>query len=164
MATKKKSKTQTKSKKAPAKRVKVAKKAVKKTTAKKSAAVPKKTANKKLSPPKAAAKAKASSKKPSRGKTGRGSAKPRGRDQRIETADVEPAGMGARSGGQSGDLEGLSDVATADSESVDELIEEGNAFEAEVVLGVEDALDPDQGEVTTHEVPEDEISDEFDEQ
>jgi hypothetical protein len=33
----------------------------------------------------------------------------------------------------------LSPVATADSESVDELLEEGNAFEAEVLTGVEDA-------------------------
>jgi hypothetical protein len=164
MATKKESKTQTKSKKAAGKKVKVAKKALKKTTAKKSVAVAKKTANKKLSPPKTAGKAKAGPKKASSRKTSRGSDKPRGKSQNIETVDVQPAGMGARSGGQSGDLEGLSDVATADSESVDELIEEGNAFEAEVVLGVEDALDPDQGEVTTHEVPEDEISDEFDEQ
>jgi hypothetical protein len=39
----------------------------------------------------------------------------------------------------------LSNVAGADSESVDELLEEGNAFEAEVVKGVEDAGDADGG-------------------
>jgi hypothetical protein len=34
---------------------------------------------------------------------------------------------GSRSGEQSGDLQGLSNVESVDSESVDELIEEGNA-------------------------------------
>jgi hypothetical protein len=38
---------------------------------------------------------------------------------------------------------------------VDELLEEGNAFEAEVVKGVEDAEGADEGEVRTHEVPRD---------
>jgi hypothetical protein len=76
-------------------------------------------------------------------------------------ATFEPAGMGARSGGQSGALQGLSDVAEADSESVDELIEEGNAFEAEVVGGIESVRDADEGEVTTHEVPEDDVPEEY---
>jgi hypothetical protein len=62
---------------------------------------------------------------------------------------------------QSGDLQGLSNRPTADSESVDELLEEGNAFEAEVVEGVENALDADQGEVETHEVPEDDVPQEY---
>jgi hypothetical protein len=39
--------------------------------------------------------------------------------------------LGPASAGQSGDLQQLSDVANADSESVEELMEEGNAFEAE---------------------------------
>jgi len=73
----------------------------------------------------------------------------------------EPKGMGARSGGQSGDLQGLSNREGADSESVDELLEEGNAFEAEVVKGVEDAPDADEGEVRTHEVPEDDVPEEY---
>jgi hypothetical protein len=64
-------------------------------------------------------------------------------------------GLGAQSGEQSGDLQGLSNVQGADSESVDELLEEGNAFEAEVVKGVEDAGDTDEGKVRTHEVPQD---------
>jgi hypothetical protein len=37
-----------------------------------------------------------------------------------------------------------------DSESVEELTEEGQDYEAEVVSGVENALDPDEGEVRTH--------------
>lgn len=67
----------------------------------------------------------------------------------------------SRSGGQAGSLEGLSDVAEADSESVDELLEEGNAFEAEAIEGVEDAPDADQGEVKTHERPEDDLPEEY---
>ena len=66
-----------------------------------------------------------------------------------------------RYGGQSGDLQGLSGVERADSESVDELLEEGNAFEADVVTGVEDADDADEREVHTHEVPEDDVPDEY---
>jgi len=85
----------------------------------------------------------------------------RGKSQRVETVVFEPKGLGGRSGGQSGDLQGLSNLAGADSESVDELLEEGNAFEAEVVKGVQDARDADEGEVRTHEVPEDDVPDEY---
>ena len=85
----------------------------------------------------------------------------RGKSQSVETVVFEPKGLGGRSGGQSGDLQGLSNLAGADSESVDELLEEGNAFEAEVVKGVQDARDADEGEVRTHEVPEDDVPDEY---
>ena len=71
--------------------------------------------------------------------------------QSVDTVAFALEGQGARSGGQSGDLQGLSNVEGADSESVDELLEEGNAFEADVVKGVEDAEDADGGEVRTHE-------------
>jgi hypothetical protein len=40
-------------------------------------------------------------------------------------------------------------------------IEQGNAFEAEVVKGVEDAGDADEGEVHTHEVPQDDVPGEY---
>jgi hypothetical protein len=63
--------------------------------------------------------------------------------------------------GQSGDLQGLSNVQGADSESVDELLEQGNAFEAEVVKGVEEAGDADAAEVRTHEVPQDDVPGEY---
>jgi hypothetical protein len=56
---------------------------------------------------------------------------------------------------QAGDLQGLPNRPTANSESVEELLEEGNTLEAEAIRGVENALDADQGEVNTHEVPED---------
>jgi hypothetical protein len=65
------------------------------------------------------------------------------------------------SAGQSGDIQQLSDIASADSESVEELIEEGNAFEAAAVDGVENAKDADVSEVTTREVPEDDVPEEY---
>jgi hypothetical protein len=55
----------------------------------------------------------------------------------------------------------LSDVESADSESVDELIEEGNAFEAGVVSGVEDSGKRGVREVRTREVPEDDVPGEY---
>jgi hypothetical protein len=69
-------------------------------------------------------------------------------------------GPEARSGRQSGDLQGLSRREGADSESIAELIEEGNTFEAEVLSGVE-AADADEGEVEAHEVPEDDVPGEY---
>jgi len=75
---------------------------------------------------------------------------------------VESKGLGSRAGGQSGDVEGLSGIASADSESVEELTEEGQGYEAGIVSGVEDALDPDEGEVTTSERPEDDVPPEYD--
>ena len=69
--------------------------------------------------------------------------------------------LGPASAGQSGDLQQISDVADADSESVEELVEEGNAFEAEAVQGVENAEPPDVSEVTTREVPEDDVPAEY---
>jgi hypothetical protein len=65
------------------------------------------------------------------------------------------------SAGQSGDLQGLSDVESADSESVDELLEEGNAFEAGIISGVEDAGKREGREVRTREVPEDDVPGEY---
>ena len=70
-------------------------------------------------------------------------------------------GLGAAAGGQSGDTQGLSRFEQADSESVEELLEEGQYFEAEAVSGVENAKDPDQGEVTTSEVAEDDVPPEY---
>jgi hypothetical protein len=64
-------------------------------------------------------------------------------------------------GGQSGDIQGLSGVEDVDSESVRELAEEGQDFEAGIVSGVENAPDPDVSEVKTHEVPEDDVPEEY---
>ena len=55
----------------------------------------------------------------------------------------------------------MRDVESADSESVSELLEEGNAFEADVVAGVEHVEDDEEQEVHTHEVPEDDVPEEY---
>jgi hypothetical protein len=71
------------------------------------------------------------------------------------------AGFGPGAGGQSGDIEDLRDTATADSESVEELAAEGQDFEAEIVDAVEGAPDPDQSEVKTRQVPENDVPEEY---
>jgi hypothetical protein len=72
----------------------------------------------------------------------------------VETVPFPGGERRDRLDGQAGDLQSLSNRPTANSESVEELLEEGNALEAEAIQGVENALDADQGEVE-HEVPED---------
>ena len=67
----------------------------------------------------------------------------------------------ADSAGQSGDTQGLSDVAEAGAESVEELLEEGQAFEAEAIGGVQDAPDADVAEVHTRQFPEDDVPSEY---
>ena len=48
-----------------------------------------------------------------------------------------------------------------DYPNADQLLEEGNAFEADVVSGVEAADNADEQEVHTHEVPEDDVPGEY---
>jgi hypothetical protein len=79
----------------------------------------------------------------------------------YSTVSKTEAGGGTDSAGQSGDNQGLSDVAEAASESVEELAEEGQSFEAEVISGVEDAPDADVAEVHTKQVPEDDVPPEY---
>jgi hypothetical protein len=140
MATKKKtSKRSTKSKKTSRRKATPTKtaKPIRKSTRKRPA-------------PKKAKKKKVSSKKQARRKIGRPGAQA-----------FSLKGPRSRSGEQAGDLQGLSRVETADSESVEELLEEGNAFEADAVFGVEDADAADGKEVRTHEVPEDDVPSEY---
>jgi hypothetical protein len=82
-------------------------------------------------------------------------------EARSLDSEVFTPGRSPRPESQSGDLQGLSEVAAADSESVDELLEEGNAFEADVVSGVERAGNENGKEVRTHEVPEDDVPGEY---
>lgn len=56
-------------------------------------------------------------------------------------------------GNQSGDLTGLNKDDYSAGESTAELIEEGQDLEGELVLGVEDAPDADEGEVPTPRTP-----------
>jgi len=148
MANKRKSAKKTKkSKKTAARKAK----AVKKAASKKKA--PKKPAKKRTVPKKRAAPKKVV-KKVVRKKAASG------KKQRTE-AEFPVDRPGRRSAEESGDLQGLSNVEGADSESVDELLEEGNAFEAGVVGGVEDADEHDEREVHTHEVSEDDVPEEY---
>jgi hypothetical protein len=162
MATKKKSKNkQAKSKRTARKKVASMKKAVETKPAKKIVTSKKKLARKKAALIRAAVKTKGA-KKASGGKTAGALKKQvRGRSESVDTVPFSPEKPGARSAEQSGDLQGLSNVQGADSESVDELLEEGNAFEADVVKGVEDAGEADGEEVRTHEVPEDDVQDKY---
>ena len=68
---------------------------------------------------------------------------------------------GRTSARSSEDFEGVSRAEQADSESVDELVEEGNLFEAGVVAGVQEADDRDEKETRTRELPEDDVPEEY---
>jgi hypothetical protein len=137
-------------------------KLVTKRLAKKKRVPKRKLAKKKLALKKAVAKKKAVGRKAA-GAQRAGARKRRvpAQSGNLDTEPLELQDRRSRSAGQSGDLQGLSGVESADSESVDELIEEGNAFEAAVVAGVESAGDNDEKEVRTHEVPEDDVPDEY---
>ena len=152
-----------KTKKKPTKATRTAGKKVppKKDLAKKGQILKKKSA-KKPAAKKAAVKTKAVGQKTIGAKTASALKKQvREKSQSVDTVSFSPERPGARSGQQSGDLQGLSSVEGADSESVGELLEEGNAFEADVVTGVEDAGNADEKEVRTHEVSEDDVPGEY---
>jgi transcription termination/antitermination protein NusA len=90
-----------------------------------------------------------------------------GRDEQADESEIEAAAEPdveiAEEGGQAGDEEALPDVPEASSESVEELTDEGQAFEAEVVDGVENAPDADEAEVTIHqrlETPDENVPEE----
>jgi hypothetical protein len=82
----------------------------------------------------------------------------------LDTAALGRKGLGPDTAGQSGDIEGLSSEAGPGSESIAELVEEGQDYEAEVVSGVENVPDADstegegaEEEAETEEIFEDEI-------
>ena len=161
MAPKKKT-SRKQTKKTAGKKVKPVKKTLNAKLAQKGATPKSKLAKKNAAPKKVEAKTKVGVRKIALGKTARAAKKRvRGKSQTVDTVAFAPEGLAARSGGQSGDLQGLSSLEGADSESVDELLEEGNAFEAEAVKGVQDAGDADEGEVHTHEVPQDDVPGEY---
>ena len=154
MATKKNTKKRASKSKSKSKRTAVKKAVPKKKQAKK--AKPAKKVMKKKPVPKKAPAKRAAAKKT----IGASKKRTRKASQPKELEAFLPVGPGSDSAGQSGDLQGLSNVEGADSESVDELLEEGNAFEAGVIEGVEDAGDSEK-EVHTHEVPEDDVPGEY---
>jgi hypothetical protein len=131
----------------------------------------KKATPKKRTPKKKVSKKKAVGKKPVRKKKSiraessvrRNIPGPAGRTSEVNSGMFRQGrrGLGPNAGGQSGDIQALPRAEDVDSESVEELSEEGQAFEAEVVSGVENAPDADQGEVRTREVPEDDVPEEY---
>jgi hypothetical protein len=132
---------------------------------KKRPSMSKRTISKKATPKKKLAKKKAAPKKAA-GKKATGpkkvvAARRRTPARRQSAPAFSRERAGSQSGELSGDLQGLSNREAADSESVDELLEEGNAFEADAVSGVEAADDADEQEVHTHEVPEDDVPSEY---
>jgi len=129
------------------------KKAIKKAKKKAAPRKPKKQARKAKPAPKLALR-KAPKKKAAK-------KRPRGKADSAELAGYQRKGLGSFTGGQSGDIQGISGRAGIDSESVTELLEEGQTFEAEAVSGVENAADPDVSEVVTHQVPEDDVPEEY---
>ena len=95
--------------------------------------------------------------------------KPRSRERRntpggkngVRKRTVESERSRSFGGQRSGDVQGLSNVERADSESVEELLAEENAFEAGAVKGVEDAEEADEAAVRTHQVLQDDVPPEY---
>ena len=119
------------------------------------------TAKAKLSAKKKAAKRKTARKPASRRRPARKPQVVLG-SQSVETVSLKRRARTAAAGAGGGDFGGASVAESVDSESADELLEEGQTFEAGIVSGVENAPDPDQGEVRTHEVPQDDVPEEYD--
>jgi len=119
------------------------------------------TAKAKSTGKKAASKRKAARKPPARRRPVRETQAVMG-SQSVATVPLKRRTRAAAAGAGGGDFGGVSVVEGADSESAAELLEEGQTFEAGIVSGVEDAPDPDQGEVRTHEVPQDDVPEEYD--
>ena len=82
-------------------------------------------------------------------------------NQEVEIVHPKGRSRVARAGAGSGDLQGISSVEDVDSESADELLEEGQSFEAGIISGVERAGN-EEAEVVTHEVLEDDVPLEYD--
>jgi hypothetical protein len=93
-------------------------------------------------------------KPPASSKTRTGSGRP------ADPREFSRGEVASNRAGQSGDIQGLSSRAGADSESVEELVDEGNAFEADAIEGVERAGDSTR-EVRTRQVPEDDVPGEY---
>ena len=78
-----------------------------------------------------------------------------------DTNRAETRDLGPNSAGQSGDTQGLSDSENESSESVAELLEEGQYFEASILSGVENAPPADVSEVKVRQVREDDVPSEY---
>ena len=81
--------------------------------------------------------------------------------QPVNLIKKEEAETGAAAAGQSGDLQGLDGLEESDSESVRELIEEGQFYEASVVDGIENAPSAESGPLRVHKRQEDDLRPEY---
>jgi len=75
----------------------------------------------------------------------------RDNEARLDELGDDPGQVGSDSAGQSGDAQGLSPIEEANEESVEELSDTDQAYEADVVQGVEDARDHPEREVRPHQ-------------
>lgn len=75
----------------------------------------------------------------------------RGNQAQPDELGSDPGQVGSDSAGQSGDTQGLSQIADAAGESVEELADTDQAYEAEAIGGVEDAADHPEKPVRTTE-------------
>jgi hypothetical protein len=154
-------------KKAVAKKAAGKKPIAKKKPAARKKAAPKKKSSAKKAAPKVAAKKSVANKPVAATMTSLNKKTNRAKGSTLRQSSPNPIsissrrGLGAESGGQSGDTQGLSRRENVDSESVEELMEEGQYLEAEAVSGVENAPDADVSEVHTREVPEDDVPKEY---
>jgi hypothetical protein len=78
-------------------------------------------------------------------------------DARMDELGTDPGQVGPDSAGQSGDAQGLSEVADAADESVEDLADTGQSYEAGVIEGVEDAADHPERPVPTHATLEERV-------
>ncbi len=75
----------------------------------------------------------------------------RERDAELDELESDSGQLGSESGGQSGDAQGLAPDTEAADESVQQLAEDDQAYEAGVVDGVEDAGNHPERPVRSHE-------------
>jgi hypothetical protein len=73
-----------------------------------------------------------------------------GDEAQLDELGKDPGQVGPNSAGQSGDPQGLSSTRDISEESVEELADTDQAFEASIVEGVEDATDHPERPVHTH--------------
>lgn len=72
-------------------------------------------------------------------------------DAGLDEFGRDPGQVSNESGGQSGDAQGLPGSSEAADESVEELAEDEQTYEAEVIDGVEEAGDHPERPVQSHE-------------
>ncbi|MGO8790303.1 MAG: hypothetical protein ACLQVL_23375 [Terriglobia bacterium] len=75
----------------------------------------------------------------------------RKKEAKLDELGSDPGQVGPDSAGQSGDSQGLSQDVDAADESVEELADTDQAFEADILEGIEDADDHPERPVHTHE-------------